>query len=343
MDIYADVILNPSFPAAELTRLKAQQLTSIAQEKSTPFGLGFRLLPKVLFGDQHAYSKPFSGSGDTQSVSAMSVSDLRDYHDTWFKTGNANLIVVGDIDMQTLKPKLEKAFAKMSEGSSSAKEIGPVAPIQKSTIYLVDRPDSAQSAIVAASMMPKYGFDDELPLQLMNEVLGASFNSRINMNLREDKGWAYGARSSVQNTQAERPFSVLAPVQTDKTAESMQEIYNELSGIVGQKPALEEELARSLDKRTLTLPGRWETAGAVEGDIATIVRYGLADNYWDSYVSELRSVNLEKVNNAAKQYIDPNKMVWLVVGDLAKIEQKVRDLNLGDVIILDAEGNEVSN
>ncbi|MBT8114343.1 MAG: hypothetical protein KJP04_03135, partial [Arenicella sp.] len=146
-------------------------------------------------------------------------------------------------------------------------------------------------------------------------------------------------RSSIQGTRAQRPFLVRAPVQTDKTAESMQEIFKELSGIRGDLPASESELARSLDKRTLTLPGRWETAGAVESDLAVMVRYQLADDYWDSYVQDLKQVDLAQVNKAAKQYLDEDKMIWLVVGDLSKIEDKVRALNLGEVIIIDTEGN----
>ena len=338
LNIYADVILNPAFPESELERLKAQQLASISQEKSSPFGIGLRILPKVLYGDDHAYSAPFSGSGDEESVSSITVSDLRDYHANWFKANNATLIVTGAVTMDELKPKLEKAFAKMPQGSVPQKNIGFVDDVNESIVYLIDRPDSAQSAILSARMMPGYGFEGELPLTLMNEVLGAGFNSRINMNLREDKGWAYGARSSVQATQSQRPFIVWAPVQTDKTSESMQEIHKELSGIIGDNPASAEELARSLDKRTLTLPGRWETAAAVEADIAQMVRYGLDDNYWNEYAEDLREINLDQVNAIAKEHVKPDQMVWVVVGDREKIEEKVRETNLGKVILMDPNG-----
>ena len=190
-------------------------------------------------------------------------------------------------------------------------------------------------------MLPKYGFDGELPLELMNEVLGAGFNSRINLNLREDKGWAYGARSSIQGTQGQRPFFVRAPVQSDKTAESMLEIYKELNGIISNKPASETELSRSLSKRTLSLPGRWETAGAVGSDIATLVRYGLDESYWDTSVCKLQKIDLNQVNKSAKEHITPDNMLWLVVGDLEKIEQNVRAANLGEVIIIDESGKVV--
>ncbi len=339
LNLFADIVLNPTFPSDELDRLKEQQIVAISQEKSSPFGVGSRLLPALLFGEQHAYSAPFSGSGSEQSVASITVEDLKTYHQTWFKADNATLIVVGDIDLDELVPAAEKALSALPAGAVPSKNITKVDAVKAPKIYLIDRPDSEQSAIMAARLLPEYGFDQELPIQLVNEVLGASFNSRINMNLREDKGWAYGARSSIQGTQAQRPFVVRAPVQTDKTAESMLEIHKELSGIIGANPAQADELARSLDKRTLTLPGRWETSGAVLSDISTLVRYGLNESYWDTYVNKLRSIDLPTVNNVAKQYITPNNMTWLVIGDRNKIEQKIRDAKLGEVIILDKEGN----
>ncbi len=332
--LYADIILNPTFPEDELNRLTEQQLAAIAQEKNSPFGAGLRLLPKLLYGEGHAYSAPFSGSGTEQSVTSMTAEDLRQHHQTWFTSDNATLIVSGDITMQDLIPLAEKYLGKMRSSAVPIKNIAKIKPLEKSVIYLLDRPGSEQSAILSAKMLPKYGFDGELSLQLMNEVLGASFNSRINMNLREDKGWSYGARSIIRGTQSERPFIAYASVQTDKTAESMQEIYREIKGIMTDKPALAEELARSLDKRTLTLPGRWETASAVEGDIATMVKYELADDYWDQYVIELRQIDLNQINQSAKENLTPDAMLWVVVGDRQLIEEKVRASDLGEVRIV---------
>lgn len=341
MDLFADIVLNPSFPDAELERLKTQQIIGIKQEKSSPFGVASRLLPSLLYGKEHAYSAPFSGSGSEQSVTSITTEDLRNYHKTWFKADNGTLIVVGDISLEELMPAAEKAFAALPKGDVPAKNIGRVDAVKPATIYLIDRPDSEQTAITAATLIPEYGFEKEFPMQLVNEVLGASFNSRINMNLREDKGWAYGARASIQNTQAQRPYVVRAPVQSDKTAESMMEIHKELSGIISDQPANADELARSRDKRTLTFPGRWETSGAVLSDISALVRYGLTESYWDSYSSNIRDVDLATINQTAKQLITPDNMTWLIVGDRKKIEQNVRDTKLGEVVILDTEGNVV--
>ncbi len=336
--IFSDVILNPSFPDEELERLRQQQLAAIKQEKSTPFGAGLRLLPKILYGEGHAYSAPFSGSGTEESVKSISVADLKDYHQTWFKAENATLIVTGDISMKEVMELTEKGLAKLPSGDSPERNISDIEPLEKSTVYLIDRPGSEQSVILGTKMLPKFGFEGEQSLQLMNEVLGASFNSRINMNLREDKGWSYGARSVISGTQSQRPFITYAPVQTDKTAESLAELYNEVRAIQDDKPATQEELARSLDKKILTLPGRWETAGAVHGDISTLVRYGLDESYWDGYVKDLREINLEQVNAAAKEHMTPDNMIWIVVGDRIRIEESVRATGVGNVLIVDSEG-----
>jgi len=298
-------------------------------------------LPSLLYGENHAYSAPFSGSGDEESVASITTEDLKRYHQTWFKSTNATLVVSGDISLEELIPLAEKHLVKLPSGDTPNKNISAIAEQEEALVYLLDRPDSEQSAIISADMVPEFGFDGELPLQLMNEVLGASFNSRINMNLREDKGWSYGARSIIRGTQAQRPFIVYASVQSDKTADSMLEVHSELNGIINRRPPSSAELERSLNKRTLTLPGRWETAGSVASDISTLVRYGLDESYWDTYVSKLRNTSLEQVKQSAKTHISPNKMLWLIVGDRSKIEQSIRDANLGKLIFIDAQGNEV--
>lgn len=336
--LFADIILNPSFPETELERLKKQQLASIAQEKNSPFGAGLRLLPELLYGQGHAYAAPFSGSGNEQSVASMTVDDLKTYHSTWFKASNATLVVTGDITMDQLKPLAEKYLATIPTGQVPNKSITDIKPRDKSVVYLLDRPGSEQSAILGTKMLPKYGFDGELSMQMMNEVLGGGFTSRVNMNLREDKGWSYGAGTFIRSTQGERPFIIYAPVQTDKTGESMQELYAEMHSLIDDRPATEEELARSLDKEILTLPGRWETAGAVQSDMSTMVKYGLTDDYWDKYVSDLRKLNLALVNQAAKEHMKPDAMLWVVVGDRAKIESSVREAGLGNVIVVNVEG-----
>ena len=341
LDLFADVILNPSFPENDFELLKKQQLAAIEQEKNSPFGVATRLLPKLIYGEDHAYSAPFSGSGDLESVTSITTKDLKQYYKTWFKPNNATLIVTGDTSVKEITPMLEKAFKSWKKGEVPFKKIDLVQKPSEPIIYLIDRPDSQQSAIMNAQIMPRYGFDEEMSLQAANGVLGGGFTARMNMNLREDKHWSYGARTQLQNTQGQRPLLTMAPVQTDKTAESMQEIYKEISGIIGEKPATAEELSTVMDKRVLTLPGRWETSAAVERDLATIVTYGLDDGYWDSYADKVTSVNLEQVNKTAKDHMNPDQMIWVVVGDMEKVGDKIEALKLGKVVYLDKDGNEV--
>jgi zinc protease len=176
-------------------------------------------------------------------------------------------------------------------------------------------------------------------IQAMNEVLGAGFSARINMNLREDKHWSYGARSRFFSARGQRPFYVSAPVQSDKTMEAMREIQKELTGIIGDRPPTDDELARAKDKRTLTLPGRWETNRAVAGSLADLVRFGLPDDYWSTYAGKIRDLSLDQVSGVAKEIVQPQNVIWVVVGDRAKIEAGIRELNLGELKVIDPDGN----
>jgi zinc protease len=206
-------------------------------------------------------------------------------------------------------------------------------------VYVLDRPGALQSVIIAGHVAPPKANPDELAIETMNTILGGEFTARINMNLREDKHWSYGAQSLVWDAEGQRPFLVFAPVQSDKTAESMREIQAELTGIRGQHPATAEELARVKNSMTLTLPGRWETNGAVLGSLADIVRYGLPETYWSAYAGNVRDMNLQKVNAAARAVIHPESLVWVVVGDRAKIAESVAALGFGEVQEIDADGN----
>ena len=247
------------------------------------------------------------GSGNEASVKSITVEDLREYHQRWFKAGNGTLIVSGDITMEELKPLATKYFAKLPTGDVEQLEIADTTSRDEPTIYLINRKDSQQSAIIATTMMPAYGGSDELGLQTLNEVFGGSFNARLNMNLREDKGWAYGANSSIPGIKGQRPFLVTTQVQSDKTADALLEINKEFSDIVGVRPIAEQEFARALDKDTLTLPGRWETAGAVSADIAQMVNFDLDESYWETYVKQIREQKLSDVQNLANSHIDKQK------------------------------------
>jgi len=341
LDIYADVILHPSFSDKEFARLKKQRLAAIKREQSSPNQIAQRVLPELLYGKGHAYGLSFTGSGTLESVGRIGRDDLAAFHGSWFRPNNATLVVVGDTTLAELTPALERLFRDWKPGDVPKKNLARVEPKASSVVYLIDRPGSIQSTIVAGQVVPPKSDPHDLAIEAMNGVLGGSFTGRINMNLREDKHWSYGARSQVVDARGQRPFFVRAPVQTDKTAEAMNEIRKELQGIVSDKPPTADEVATIKDKSTLTLPGRWETSGAILDSIEEIVEFGLADDYWKRYPSDVGALDQPAVAAAAKQVLAPDKVVWVVVGDRAKIEAGIREQGFAEIRLIDADGNPV--
>lgn len=341
LDIYADVILNPAFPAAEINRLKDLQIARIKREQVTPIRMALRVFPKLLYGDDHAYGIPLTGSGTIASTEAIDRSALENYHQTWFKPNNATLIIVGDTNLASIKPSIEKALENWARGAVPQKKIAAVAHKQQSRVYLIDRPESEQSIIFAGHIAPPKANPNELAIDAMNGVLGGDFTSRINMNLREDKHWAYGAYTFIIDAKGPRPFIAYAPVQSDKTAQSMAELKSELTAITAARPPNEDELARVRNSSTLSLPGRWESASAVAGSLSEMVRFGLPDDYWKSYPEAVRDLTVEQVITAAKSTLRPDNLVWVVVGDRARIQADIEALELGEIAFIDSEGTTV--
>lgn len=341
LGVYADVVLNPSFPEEEFQRLKKEQHADIQREKVTPMQMALRVFPQLLYGADHPYGTPFTGSGTEKSLSAIAREDLSQFHETWFKPNNATLVVVGDITMEEIKPKLEQQFKTWASGNIPEKEISTVDQQDEQVVYLMNRPGSQQSVILAGHVAPPKANPHEIAIETMNGILGGTFTSRINMNLREDKHWAYGARSFIIGARGQRPFMAYAPVQSDKTSESMQEIAKELRGIQDQQPITPEELSKAKKNQTLTLPGDWETIDEIESSIQEIVRYKLADNYYETYVSDVRSLTQTDVQNAARSLIKPDQLIWVVVGDLQEIEPEIRKLGFGEIRYINANGQVV--
>jgi zinc protease len=339
--VLADVVLNPSFPRTDFERLKRQRLAQIQQEKADPVGMALRVFPALVYGEGHAYANPWTGSGTEESVQRISRDDLVKFHRTWFKPNNATLIVVGATTMAEIRPRLERAFAGWTRGEVPEKNIGTVAQQPRSTVYLLDRPESIQSLILVGNVAPPKANPDEPAIETMNMVLGGSFLARINMNLREDKHWSYGSFSFMRDAKGQRPFLVYAPVQTDKTKEALVELQKELRGILSERPASAEEVARAKSELTLTLPGNWETMGAVAGSLSDIVAFGLDDRYFDTYGDRIQSQTVATVAAAAREVIQPDRLVWVVVGDRSKVEAGIRELNLGEIRFIDADGKPI--
>jgi zinc protease len=341
LDVLADLVLNPQFPDSELSRLKKQVASGIQAEKNSPVQLALRVVPNLIYGEGHAYSMPLTGSGTEDSVASIGRDDLVKFHDTWFRPNNATMVVVGDTTLAQIQPKLEALFNDWQPKDVPQKNIGAAKNIDEQHVYIIDRPDAEQTVIIAAEVVPPTNNEDEFALQAMNGVLGDAFSSRVNMNLREDKGWSYGAYTVLLGGAGPRPFIGYAPVQTDKTALSMQELRNEMIAITSTRPPEDDELGRVMDENTLSLPGNWETAGAVAGSLSQMVRYGYDDDYWDKYAERIRELTLQDVTSAADKYVRPDSLVWVVVGDRRKIEDEVRALEFGDVTFLDEDGKEI--
>ncbi len=343
LDLFSDIILNPSFSDSEFDRLKAERLAGIQREKVNPVQMALRVMPTLYYGADHAYSNPLTGSGTVKSVTNMTRQDLLTYHDTWFKPNNAKLIIVGDTDLATIVPLIESRLGNWESGDIPSKNIASVSHGEGARIYLMDRPESQQSIILAGHLAPPRNTQNNIGIETMNTVLGGAFTSRINMNLREDKGWSYGASSLLLSARGQRPFLVYAPVQTDKTTESMMEIRGELEGIIGENPVTEEEVLKAQESQTLALPGLWETSGSVAGSILDLVQYDLPEDYYDTYPDEVRSLNVDTITSAAKEVLRPDNLIWLVVGDLNVIKPRIQELGYGPVILLDTEGNMIEN
>jgi zinc protease len=341
LDLFADVLLNPAFPRADFERLQKEALVRLQSSKLEPGAMAARVLPPLVFGPEHPYGRLGGGSGTETTLAALTPQALAEFHGRWFKPNNARLIVAGDTSLAEIVPLLEQRLAAWKPGEVPAKTLGNARAIDRPVVYLLDRPQAAQSVIRVAIAAPPTGDPEDIAIEAMNQFLGGSFTSRINMNLREDKGWSYGSRSSIRDARGPRVFSVNAPVQTDKTKESMIEVARELAEITGSRPSAADELAQVQAQLTLSLAGSWETNGAVVGSLAEIVRYGLADDHWTTYAGKVRALDTAAVDAAAREIVTPANAVWIVVGDRAKIEASVREVGIGDVVVIDPDGKPV--
>jgi zinc protease len=339
LDLYADVLLNPAFAENEFKRLRDQQLNSIKREGTQPFSMAMRALPKYLYGTGHAYSNPLTGTGYVETVNTITREDVVKFYDTWFKPNNATLVVVGDIEMKALVNGLEKRFDKWKKGDVPKKNLAAATNAKTNTLYVIDKPESKQSVIMVGYLVDPYGKVPEIAREAMVSVFGGDFTSRLNMNLREDKHWSYGAGNLLWDAKGQRPFLAYAPVQTDKTKESVQEIIKEFKAFVGDKPVSQEEFERTKSNTVLQLPGRWETNGAVSNSIEEIIKYGLPDDYYKTYDKNVRALTLEDLRKVSKQLVSPEKLTWFVVGDKEKIMSGLKEVGFSEIIAIDPDGN----
>ncbi len=339
--LFADVIRHPTFPADEIERVRKEWIASIAREKTSPNALAMRVLPPLLYGEGHPYAIPFSGSGTESSIAALTRADLVEFHHAWIRPDNVTLIVTGDASPVEILPLLEKHFGdwQATDTSRRTKALPAAERPSAARVFLIDKPAAVQSNILVGLTMPSSSAPASLERETMNNVLGGTFTSRINMNLREDKSWSYGANSSLPDALGERPWLLSAPVQTDKTVDAMREILREIEAFVGDHPATPEEIATIRNRDVRSLPGRFETNAAVSGAIAEMVVFDRPDDYVRTLKQRIEAQTDEAVRAAARASLETSRLTWVVVGDLKVIEQPIRDLGVGPVSVLDSDGH----
>ena len=342
LELFADVVINPSFPQPEFELALQQNLAWLRQAGARPLTSAYLLVQKLLFGDGHAYSYRYTGAGSAGDLTSIERGSLIRFHKTWFKPGTATMIVVGDTTMDEVIPKLEKLFGVWEPGDAPEKVIDSVEPPGKTAVYIIDRPGSPQSVVVAAKLLAPRSGASEHAIRLSNSIVGGQFTARINMNLREARGWTYGAYSFIHDARGQRILLTYAPVQADKTSETMAEIHREFSEFAGDNVATQEELDLVMKAETLKLTERWETCSAVVDSITEIIQFGLPDSCFENYAGSIRAVTLEDVRNVSKDVFVTEGMIWVVVGDGGKIIDGIKELGLGEVVVCDIDGNPIN-
>lgn len=327
LKIAADILLRPDFPQNELDRIRKEKLTAMLQWHDQANTIASITFQKVLFGDDHPYGRPTIGN--EASLKSFTSSDMKNFHSTYFKANNAYVVVVGDITKEQLVPKLESAFGKWEKGNVPVNKLKDAEQINKRVIYLVDKPGSAQAVISIGRIGTNRLTEDYFPITVMNTILGGSFTSRLNNNLREQHGYTYGAGSSFDMRQYAGPFIARSSVQTEVTDKALVEFFKELNGIT--KPIPAEELARAKNYVALGYPDNFQTVAEIAANIEEMIDYNLPKDYFNSYIGNVLKVSAGDVSKVSKKYIVPDKMAVIVVGDRSKIEEGIKKLNLGEI------------
>ncbi|MET3711960.1 putative Zn-dependent peptidase [Sphingomonas trueperi] len=338
--LWADEIRRPAFRPTDIEADRALSLSGLSQSLAEPSEVAQRTFTYLLYGAAHAYGVPLADRAET--LRGITRDDVVGFYESWFRPDNATIYAAGGTDLATLRATLERSFGdwKAPASARGTKQIDPVAPATSPRIVLIDKPGAIQSVIRVGQILPPGTDPRQFEIGAMSDVLGGSFTARLNMNLREDKGWSYGANSFVAEARGPQVFGVSTSVQTDKTAEALHEIDKELRDIRGKRPASARELELLTKGEVLGLPGRFETSQAMVGYLQYVQRFGRPYDWITTLPDAYGKLTPATITTTA-QLLNPDAMTWVIVGDLSKIEDKLRALSLGPVEVWDAEGKKL--
>ena len=345
LDLLADVIKNPAFATNELERVRVQQLTRIKSEDNQPQGIAVRRMPPLLYGKSHPYGGPQTGSGYAETVATISRADVVNFHQSWVHPAKAEIFVVGDTSLKQIKPMLEQRFGKWKPAAvpAPAKNFAAALPAPQSRILLIDRPNSPQSLVLAGLVLDARGSDDLLTLRAANEIFGGDFLSRINMDLRETKGWSYGVGSQISGAEDRVPFYMFAPVQTNQTGPSVKVLIDQLKDFNGSKPVTPDELEKTIKGNVLELPGSYERSAAVLGQMQADRLNKRPFDYAETVAGKYNALTAKALNDEMRVKVDPSKITWLVVGDAAKVKPQLEAIGLPIEMVTEAANTGANN
>ena len=329
LDLLADIVRNPAFAPPEIERMKAQTLTGIAQLQKDPTRVANRLLPSVLFGAGHPYGGP--AGGDPKAIARFTRDDLEGWRQRWLRPDNARIFITSSLPLSEVQPLLEQRFGGWAAGAVPKGVKTFTAPPPRPAaqkILLINRPGAPQSTVVAAQLLPVNPKGETLPLQTANEVLGGDFLSRLNMDLREEKGWSYGVSGNARMHANAASYVISAPVQADKTGDAIAEMNSQIGAFLSTKGITDEERTRVIAKSINALPGEFETSGAVISAMMSMNLFERPDNYYETLPGKYRAQTNASLDQAIRQAIDPKGFTWIVVGDAAKVRPQLDKLGL---------------
>jgi predicted Zn-dependent peptidase len=334
--LLADMMLNSTFPADALERLRARTLVNLTQSKDQPNVIGSQVFAKIVYGDAHPYGQRMTEA----SAKAITRDDVIAFHKAYFQPGRAIITVVGDVTPSSAKAAVEKALAGWAKAGEKPSFNYPKVPeLQPAKIYLVDKPGAAQSVINIGLPGPPRNTPDYFALQVLNTILGGMFQSRLNANIREQKGYSYGVSSNFSYGKGPGAFRTGGAIVSNKTDLALIEFMKELKGIVGDKPITDEEITTAKESLIQSLPQRFASVNAISNSITSLTVQGLPDDYYQMYAKNVSAVTKEDLLRVAKRYIDLNHLYIVIVGNRAEIEAGLKATNIAPITYIDIEGN----